>query len=67
MRRRGWHVPITLGILGAACSPRTPAKFDASYDAHLGYPAEVRIDHVANAADDELALQIPELHITTGP
>jgi len=44
-----------------------PATFEARYDAQLGYPAEVSIDYLANAIDDELSLWIAGFRITGGP
>ena len=46
---------------------RHAAGFVARYDTPLGYPTEVDIDYIANAADDELSLRIPMLRITAGP
>ena len=42
---------------------RHPASLTASYDAQFGYPTEVYIDYIANAADDELSLRLPVLRI----
>ena len=42
-----------------------PARFDASYAAQLGFPADVYIDYSVGIADDELSIRISDLQVMT--
>lgn len=37
-------------------------RLDVTYDRQLGYPREIKIDYMTNAADDELTVTTSELH-----